>query len=73
MITVTINGKPYELGGETTVQAYLEQKGLAGRQLAVAINGIVLRKEEFSTARISDGDRVEIVRPIGGGFQSTPC
>jgi sulfur carrier protein len=67
MITVTINGKAYELDRAMTVQAYLELKGLAGRQLAVAVNGVVLQKEEFPVTTVNDGDRMEVVRPVGGG------
>jgi len=67
MITVTINGKQSELESEQTVAAYLESKGLAGRSLAVAINGAVLQRAEFDSTSISDGDRMEIVRPVGGG------
>lgn len=67
MITVWINGKEAELSPGQTVQEYLESKGLAGRTLAVAVNGTVLRKEEVPTTQLSEGDRVEIVRPVGGG------
>ena len=67
MITVTINGKQVDFASEQTVSQYLEARGLAGRSLAVAVNGVVLRKEEFSSTSLSDGDRVEIVRPVGGG------
>lgn len=67
MITVRINGKESELASDQTVEQYLESKGLAGRSLAVALNGTVLRREEFPETRLSNGDRVEIVRPVGGG------
>lgn len=67
MITVRINGKEAEIAPQQTVQQYLESRGLAGRSLAVAINGTVLRREEFPSVQLSDGDRVEIVRPVGGG------
>lgn len=67
MISVTINGQKHELNRPMTVLAYLEMKGLAGRQLAVAVNGVVLRKEEFAATTVSDGDRMEVVRPVGGG------
>ena len=67
MITVTINGKPVELTGPQTVTEYLESKGLAGRSLAVAVNGEVVRRADFPDTRLTDGDRVEIVRPVGGG------
>ncbi len=67
MISVTINGKPYELDGPTSIGDYLEDRGLANRSLAVAINGNVLPRGEFADATIQDGDQVEIVRPVGGG------
>ena len=67
MISVTINGKQYELDGPTRVVDYLEDRGLANRSLAVAINGAVLPRGEFGEATIRDGDQVEIVRPVGGG------
>jgi sulfur carrier protein len=71
MISVTINGKKHELDRPMTVQAYLESKGLAGRRLAVAVNGTVLRNEELATTTVGDGDRMEIVRPVGGGCSET--
>ena len=67
MITVQINGKDAELAADVTVEQYLESRGLAGRSLAVAVNGTVLRREELPDTHLSDGDRVEIVRPVGGG------
>ena len=67
MITVVINGTGLELADATTVQDYLEQKGLAGRSLAVAVNGVVVRRAEYTNTKLNDGDRLEIVRPVGGG------
>ena len=67
MISITINGKPYELDGPTRVVDYLEDRGLANRSLAVAINGDVLPRGQFAEVTICDGDQVEIVRPVGGG------
>lgn len=67
MIKVRINGKETELTEAQSVEQYLESKGLAGRSLAVAVNGTVLRREEFPETSLSDGDTVEIVRPVGGG------
>jgi thiamine biosynthesis protein ThiS len=67
MITVIINGTRSELAEATSVQNYLEQKGLAGRSLAVAVNGEVIKKAEYATTLLGDGDQLEIVRPVGGG------
>ncbi len=67
MISVTINGKPYEFDGPTRLVDYLDDRGLSNRSLAVAINGDVLPRGQIGDATIGDGDRVEIVRPVGGG------
>ncbi|MBI4305291.1 MAG: sulfur carrier protein ThiS [Chloroflexi bacterium] len=67
MITVTINGKKYEMAGPTGLIDYLRSRGLADRQIAVAVNGTVVRKEDFDGITLCDGDQLEIVRPVGGG------
>ena len=67
MITLTINGKAVELPGPTPLVEYLEGKGLAGRQIAVAVNGEVVPREQHASVTLHEGDRVEIVRPVGGG------
>ncbi|MEX0762579.1 MAG: sulfur carrier protein ThiS [Dehalococcoidia bacterium] len=67
MIRVTINGKEYEFESASTVEDYLEMKDLLNRSIAVALNGTVLRREEFASATLNDGDHMEIVRPVGGG------
>ncbi len=67
MIALTINGKPVELDGPTPLTDYLKSKGLAGRQIAVAVNGDVVPREKHASVTLGDGDRVEIVRPVGGG------
>ncbi|MBI2965533.1 MAG: sulfur carrier protein ThiS [Chloroflexi bacterium] len=67
MIAVTINGRKFDLEGPTRLVDYLASRGLAGRPIAVAVNGTVLRKEEFQGVTLADGDRLEIVRPVGGG------
>ena len=67
MITLTINGAPRELDAPVTVAQYLDTLGLAGRYVAVARNGDVLERDAFPSVTLEDGDRIEIVRPVGGG------
>ena len=67
MITLTINGATHELDAPITVAQYLNTLGLAGRYVAVARNGDVLQRGAFPNVTLEDGDRIEIVRPVGGG------
>lgn len=66
-VSVTVNGRKLELEGPTRLLDYLTEQGLADRRIAVAVNGTVLRREEFGGVTLSDGDSLEIVRPVGGG------
>ena len=67
MISLTINGKNQELEGPTSLNSYLKSLGINLRFIAVAHNGTVLRREEFPSITLQEGDQVEIVRPVGGG------
>lgn len=67
MISVTINGSETELDGPTGLNAYLESKDLAERKVAVAVNGVIVRRPEYDSIVIQEGHRLEIVRPAGGG------
>ena len=66
-IRVTINGRDLELAEPISLARYIEERGLAGRRLAVAHNGDVVPRDEYGNALIDDGDTLEIVRPVGGG------
>ncbi|MFH1140347.1 MAG: sulfur carrier protein ThiS [Chloroflexota bacterium] len=67
MINLTVNGKPTELQHPVPLLQFLQDRGVNTQFIAVAYNGTVLRKEEFGTVTLSQGDVVEIVRPVGGG------
>ncbi len=67
MITLTVNGKPTELQRATPLLEFLQERGVNTQFIAVAYNGTVLRREELGTVTLSQGDVVEIVRPVGGG------
>lgn len=67
MIELAINGKQKRLDGPTNLITYLESLGINLKYLAVAHNGVVLRKDELDAVTLSEGDQVEIVRAVGGG------
>jgi sulfur carrier protein len=63
---ITVNGEPRELAG--TVDELLDALGVeAQRGLAVAVDATVVPKSEWSTTRVEDGARVEIVTAVQGG------
>ena len=67
MITLTINGKQKELGGPQSLMECLEFLGITQRAIAIAYNGDIIRKNEMQGVTLEDGDKLEIVRAVGGG------
>jgi sulfur carrier protein len=68
MIELTVNGKPRSLEQPMLVWVYLEQLGINPQIVAVELNGEILRRERFAETRLEQGDVVEIVRMVGGGY-----
>lgn len=64
---VQVNGQAMDIAGLDTVQDLLDRRGWRAAQVAVEHNGAILRREDFSTTPLSDGDRLEVVRFVGGG------
>lgn len=67
MIVLTVNGKDRQLEEPTKLLAFLESLGVNLTSVAVAYNGDVLRRDALDGITLSEGDRVEIVRAVGGG------
>ncbi len=64
---VTVNGEASELPEGLTIAELLERTGLAEQRIALERNREIVPRSEFATTRLAEGDRVEIVRAIGGG------
>ena len=64
---LTINGQPMDVPDGLTVDTLLDHLRVKRQFTAVALNREVTPKSEYATTRLSAGDRVEIVRPMGGG------
>jgi len=67
MIKIVVNGKRRIIDGPTGIPEFLDLIGITNSHIAVAHNGIVLRSDELSGVSIVEGDKLEIVRAVGGG------
>lgn len=68
MTRLKINGTEEEIA-VATIAELLAERGIdpGARFLAVALNGAVVRRAEWSQTVLSAGDAIEIVRPFQGG------
>jgi sulfur carrier protein len=63
---IRVNGAPSEHVDES-VADLVERLGIAARGVAVALDGDVVRRSEWSTTDVPDGASVEIVTAVAGG------
>jgi thiamine biosynthesis protein ThiS len=66
-VTISVNGKPMDVEPGITVDGLLTLLNVKREYTAVAVNREVTRKVDYGTVTLSEGDKVEIVRPMGGG------
>jgi sulfur carrier protein len=66
-LRVELNGEPKELEEGATLSTLIERLALAPERVAVELNRDVVRRADWPTTRLSDGDRVEVVHFVGGG------
>ena len=67
MINIILNGKEIKINKLLSVQQLLIKENLDKKMLAVAINGSIIERQDYEQTIIEEKDRIEIVRPVGGG------
>ena len=66
-MTVTVNGEPRALAGETTVATLLEALEVRCDGTAVALNDEVVPRDRHAATALREGDRLEIIVAVAGG------
>ena len=66
-MTVTLNGEPREIALATNVAELVDELALPAAATLVEHNGLALRREEWPTRPLAEGDRLEIIRIVAGG------
>jgi sulfur carrier protein len=62
-----INGKPAEIPEETSLLNLIELKNIPSKILILELNGNIIQREKWQDTRLNSGDKLEIIRIIGGG------
>ena len=70
-MTIRLNGEPYEIAGPVTISALLAQLQIDPRRVAVEHNITVIKRARYDTTVVNEGDEVEIVNFVGGGWSSS--
>jgi len=66
-MVVSVNGNERQLPEGLNVDGLLDHLKVKREYTAVAINREITPKAQYADTRLKHGDKIEIVRPMGGG------
>ena len=64
---IVVNGRDMDVAEGLSIEALLRELGVKREYTAVAVNRDVTPKSAYDATVLRPGDKVEIVRPMGGG------
>jgi len=64
---IVVNGRDMDVAEGLSVEALLAQLGVKREYTAVAVNRDITPRSAYGNTVLQSGDKVEIVRPMGGG------
>jgi len=64
---LTINGEIKDNVLATSLKGLLEELGIISGRVAVEVNSQVIKKSDYESFRLNEGDVIEIVSFVGGG------
>ncbi len=64
---IYLNGEPRQVADGINAAQLIEELALAGRRVAVEVNREIVPRSAYVQYRLRAGDRIEVVRAIGGG------
>jgi sulfur carrier protein len=64
---IQLNGDPYEINYGTNLNELLNKLKIQKNKVAIEVNGEIIEKNKYPNLILSKGDKVEIVKFIGGG------
>jgi thiamine biosynthesis protein ThiS len=64
---ISVNGDQKQIQDAKTVAALVAELGLEPSMVLVEHNGTALRRAEWASAALSDGDCIEILQVAAGG------
>ena len=67
MKPITVNGESVPLQAPIDIATLLAQRGLAGKRVAVELNGEIVPRSQYAHTVLTGGEVLEIVAAVGGG------
>ncbi|MBI4743251.1 MAG: sulfur carrier protein ThiS [Actinobacteria bacterium] len=66
---VVVNGKPEQTEDGSTIASILEKRNIRKEMVAVEVNGEVVKRDDYDSLVLKDGDKVEFLFYMSGGAE----
>jgi thiamine biosynthesis protein ThiS len=66
-VRIEINGEPRNVADESYLSDLVRELSLPPERVAIELNKEVVRRADWATTLMTEGDRIEIVHFVGGG------
>jgi sulfur carrier protein len=66
-MTIILNGEKIDIEQGVNLRAFLESRAINPNIVACELNEKIIRRAQLSETPLAEGDRLEVIRMIGGG------
>ena len=66
---IHVNGEPKNFTDGLTLLELINHIQMPVQRIAVELNQVVVRRSDWETTLLNDGDKIEIVQFVGGGSE----
>ena len=66
-MNIQVNGETIQVNSSFTIADLINQLGYQGQRIAVEINEAIIPKSTHAEFVISEYDKIEIIKAVGGG------
>jgi thiamine biosynthesis protein ThiS len=70
-LIILVNGNHTDIADDSGISDLIKLLGLDAQRVAVELNRRIVRRADWDSTTISEGDKVEIVHFVGGGEKET--
>jgi len=66
-MTLVLNGESIDIADGTTLFELISSQGIEEKVMAAAVNMEIVKKEDWKTRVLKEGEKVELLQFVGGG------
>ena len=67
-MNIKLNNRAQSIDNEViTIAELLKLKNYTFKMMVIKVNGILIKKDQYQSAQVKDGDDVQIIHMISGG------